>query len=115
MGRPPIGKKAMTAAERQRKRRERLGIGGPYLRYRRPWDDTLPKTRREMNATENLEAWLGYGDKDDVTEWLNDALEGRVGRDNPNDMDAILDVMRPHFAGDDDCPCYSCREVRDET
>jgi hypothetical protein len=31
MGRKPIGKVAMTAAERQRRRRGKLGIGGPKL------------------------------------------------------------------------------------
>jgi hypothetical protein len=31
MGRRPSGERAMTAAERQRKRRERLGIGGPVF------------------------------------------------------------------------------------
>ena len=35
------GERAMTNEERQRKRRQQLGIGGPWLPCTRPWDGTL--------------------------------------------------------------------------
>lgn len=77
MGRKPIGDKPMTPVERQRRRRERLGIGGPWLRSRQPWNNVLADSRRESSAITEIEAWLEYGDKEAVTKWLALWLSGR--------------------------------------
>jgi len=80
MGRRPIGRVAMTAAERQRKRRERLGIGGLYLPNFLPWDqslldggvrdpDLIPD-RAVSRFLDQLEHWMDYGETEQVGRWL---------------------------------------------
>jgi hypothetical protein len=90
MGRHPIGERAMTAAERQQKHRERLGIGGPWLPGWRPWDGERSTSRRETETIERIEQWLQYGDKGAVTEWLAFSLSGRFDED----LDDILETVR---------------------
>ena len=77
MGRPPIGKTAMTAAERQRRRRTRLGIGGTYLPAWKPWDGERSNDRRESDTIDQIEWWIENGDSASVTKWLADHLLGR--------------------------------------
>jgi hypothetical protein len=89
MGRKSIGEKAMDAAERQRRRRERLGIGGPWFKARRPWDGTLSDNRRESETIDAIEHWLQYGDNNTVTQWLVFNLSGR------DDADALVKGLVP--------------------
>jgi hypothetical protein len=80
MGRRPSGERAMTA-ERQRKRRERLGIGGPVFAATRPWDGTLSDTRRETETIERITDWLENGDINAVTEWLVEHFATQADKD----------------------------------
>jgi hypothetical protein len=59
MGRLPVGKWAMTAAERQRRRRDRL----PF------WDRKTEVDRAQ------LEWWLEHGDVKQVAKWLSDCID----------------------------------------
>jgi hypothetical protein len=67
MGRPPIGKVAMTDAERQRKRRALLAAQLPE------WTPGYSDTDwRHNKFVEHLTDWLQYGDVDQVTELLTE-------------------------------------------
>jgi|GraSoi_2013_40cm_1033754.scaffolds.fasta_scaffold72651_1 hypothetical protein len=77
MGRRPIGKTAITDAERQQRRRERLRIGGPYLANFLPWDQapgrrdqSLIPNRALSKFLDELDHWLEYGDVKQVASWL---------------------------------------------
>jgi hypothetical protein len=80
MGRRPIGKTAMTDAERQRRRRERLGIGGPYLPNFVPWDQSIEKNGRRDESLipdravsrfiDQLNEWIEGGNIKQVARWL---------------------------------------------
>jgi hypothetical protein len=63
MGRPPIGKQAMTAAERQRKRRARRSDSLPF-------DEGRTATPAEAKLLSRLYGWLRRGDAQDIAEWL---------------------------------------------
>jgi hypothetical protein len=67
----------MSDAERQHRRRERLGIDGPCLQAHRPWSGVLSDSRRESEAIHAIEWWLEEGDMDAVTEWLANHLAMR--------------------------------------
>ncbi len=74
MGRPPIGDKAMTAAERQRKRRERLAGEHPWEPvWKRPGEGEVSRRHAYHNHfVERLHDWLEYGDMDRVAKFLAD-------------------------------------------
>jgi hypothetical protein len=55
MGRKPIGEVAMTAAERQRRRRQKLGTGGPKLHISQARFAALEAKVRELEAA--LSKW----------------------------------------------------------
>lgn len=94
MGRKPIGERAMTAAERQQKRRQQLGIGGPWLPTWRPWDGARSDNRAETDTIERIEDWLQYGDREAVTKWLASCLASRGDLD---ELDKVLTVIRDEF------------------
>jgi hypothetical protein len=74
MGRPPIGKVAMTDAERQQKRRALLAAQQPA------WTPEYSDTDwRHNKFVEHLTYWLAYGDVDQVTELLTE-VGNTVGR-----------------------------------
>lgn len=52
MGRPPIGKVRMTAAERQRRRRERLRDSAPVTKQTRPADTEAPLLKAKIATLE---------------------------------------------------------------
>jgi hypothetical protein len=60
MGRKPIGEKAMTATERQRRRRHRLKQEQGFVALRRAWDACTKAERtrflRELSAERRLVA-----------------------------------------------------------
>lgn len=71
MGRKPIGKRPMTAAERQRKSRAERGIGeAGWLPATRPWDGTKARNRHESDAIDRIFVWLEKGDREAVTKWV---------------------------------------------
>jgi len=92
MGRRPIGKKAMTAAERQRRRR---GTDRPRLPTFRPWDDKKSTNAIETNTIEAIEDWLAYGDMEAVTKWVSLMLDGR------NDYEKLLQRLAEDPWADD--------------
>ena len=94
MGRKPIGERAMTAAERQEKSRQQLGIGGPWLPTWRPWDGARSDNRVETDTIERIEDWLQYGDRDAVTKWLASCLASRGDLD---ELDKVLTGIRDEF------------------
>src|SRR6267142_6009840 len=77
MGRPPIGKRAMTDAERQRRRRKRLGTGWPVLLNRCPWENGTLTNRTESKLIDRLNPWLTYGDAREVGTWLGFYMDDR--------------------------------------
>jgi hypothetical protein len=75
MGRPPIGKVAMTGAERQRKRRALLAAQQPE------WAPGYSDTDwRHNKFVEHLGDWLERGDIDQVTKLLAEYLGRATGR-----------------------------------
>jgi hypothetical protein len=68
----------MTAAERQRRRRKRLGIGGPWLPAHYPWDSGTPAaTAAESKIIDRLTVWLTYGDAREIGAWLGFCVDDR--------------------------------------
>jgi hypothetical protein len=57
MGRRLLGDRALSGAERQRRRRQRLGQGrGWLLPARRPWDGKRSDNRRESETISEMRA-----------------------------------------------------------
>jgi hypothetical protein len=67
----------MTAAERQRQRRKRLGIGGPWLLNRCPWEKGTLTKPAESKVIDRLNVWLQYGDPGEVGAWLGFYVDDR--------------------------------------
>jgi hypothetical protein len=63
MGRKPIGEVAMTPAERQRKRRERLDN-----KERRDWSPPAA----DFKTRGRLTFWLEEGDEEEVAQFLSE-------------------------------------------
>jgi hypothetical protein len=78
MGRKPIGEVAMTPAERQRKRREKMAEKARYLPGVE-WSDFVSwcESRKKAFACdflEQLEFWLGWSDEEVVAQFLSEAI-----------------------------------------
>jgi len=92
VGRPPIGKVAMTDAERQRRRRERLRLGlglggGAYLPAFLPWDQERGRRdpsrmpgRAVSKFIDELDCWLADGDLQQVAAWLASSIDAERWR-----------------------------------
>jgi hypothetical protein len=97
MGRKPIGKVAMTDAERQRKRRERLAPAAPkaYLTRGLPWDESA--TPVDWPRIKLFDQWMTCGDTQKVAQWL----AFRVDSDRWEEIDRL--VRAEHRAEEGKC------------
>jgi hypothetical protein len=80
LGRPPIGKVAMTPAERQQKRREIVAN-----KAREKWKPPKRRWRANSRMTEStffdrLTYWLATADDDDVARFLAHWINSYPGR-----------------------------------
>lgn len=108
MGRRPIGKTAMTDAERQRRRRERLGIGGSYIPGWLPWDASQRLDRGKTSLLDDLGTWLEEGDAKAVAKWLAGHI---CDPDRWDEIDRLVRAEHERQAIED--AEYEARRLRD--